>query len=300
MSVNEEQVALNAWDEMKEEKSLFLKSLSFFISSPTTFLGSALIFIFVFSALFAPLIAPYDPVYQDLNLVLRPPDATYWLGTDPFGRDVLSRIIFGARLSLAIGVVSVAIGLVTGVALGLVAGYFGGRLDNLVMRLIDIMLAFPSILLAILLVAILGMGVGNIMVSIGIYSMPNFARLVRSSTIAIKENEFIEGAHASGCGTFLIIVRHILPNIMGPIIVQSTFLVATAIRLASGLSFLGIGVPPPTPEWGSMLADARGYISLAPHLIILPGVALMMVILAFNLLGDGLRDFMDPKTIRRR
>lgn len=260
--------------------------------------GGVCILIFILAALLAPLLSPYDPLETNLHATLKKPSLAHWLGTDHFGRDVLSRIIFGARTSLVIGVVAVLIGAVGGILLGLVGGYFGGSLDNLIMRVVDVALTFPRILLAILLIAIVGSGTQNIMLAVGLFSVPTFARLVRSSVLALKETEFVEAARAIGNGHRRILLHHIFPGTLGPIVVQSTFLMATSIRVASGLSFLGIGVTPPTPEWGAMLADARSYMALAPHLLTIPGSALMMVVLSFNLLGDGLRDALDPRLKR--
>ncbi len=257
--------------------------------------GLFFIAFFALTAVSAPYIAPYSPVETDFNETLKPPSLAHPFGTDNFGRDVFSRVLYGARTSLLIGVFSVLIGAAGGIFLGLVGGYFGGNLDNLIMRVVDIMLTFPRILLAILLIAIIGAGMTNIMLAVGIFSIPTFARLVRSSVLVLKETEFVEAAQAVGNRSGRILYRHILPGTIGPIVVQATFLIATSIRVASGLSFLGIGVPPPTPEWGAMLADARSYIGLAPHLIMIPGFTLMVVVLAFNLLGDGLRDALDPK-----
>lgn len=257
--------------------------------------GGVLILLFAFVALAAPVIAPYNPTEANFQMTLAKPSLSHLFGTDNFGRDVLSRVIFGARTSLVIGVFSVLFGAVGGVLLGLVGGYFGGKIDTVIMRVVDVMLTFPRILLAILLIAIIGAGMINIMLAVGIFSIPTYARLVRSSVLVLKETEFVEAARALGNGHWRIILRHILPGTIGPIVVQSTFLIATSIRVAAGLSFLGIGVPPPTPEWGAMLADARSYIGLAPHLIAIPGFTLMAVILSFNLLGDGLRDALDPR-----
>ena len=284
-----------AWDEGMAPPPPHRLRLRVFLSNRTAVLGAALASLFLVTALLAPLIAPYDPLEQDLNRALLVPDGTFLLGTDPYGRDEFSRIVYGARLSMAIGAVSVSIGMILGVILGLAAGYFGGWIDDVISRVIDVMLAFPSILLAILLIAIIGQGLSNVMIAVGILSVPTYTRLVRGSVIGLKNSEFIEAAIASGSSTARLLTLHILINILGPIIVQSTFLFAMAIRLASGLSFLGIGVPAPTPEWGSMLADARVYISLAPRLIMIPGFALMALIMGFNLFGDGLRDLLDPK-----
>ena len=260
--------------------------------------GCVFVFIFVAVSLLAPVVAPYDPIKADFQAALKKPSLEHPFGTDHFGRDVLSRIIYGARTSLLIGVFSVLIAAFGGVLLGLVGGYMGGWLDNLIMRIVDVSLTFPRILLSILLIAIIGTGMENIMLAVGIFAIPTYARLVRSSVLVLKETEFVEAAQAIGGSNRRVLFLHIFPGTLGPVVVQSTFLIATSIRVAAGLSFLGIGVPPPTPEWGTMLADARSYMALAPHLLAIPGFALMAVVLSFNLLGDGLRDALDPKLRR--
>ena len=257
--------------------------------------GSVFVLLFIVVSLTAPIIAPYDPTHTDLQQTLKAPSFSHPFGTDHFGRDVFSRIIYGARTSLLIGVFSVFIAAVGGILLGLVGGYFSGWIDNLIMRCVDVMLTFPRILLSILLIAIIGTGMENIMLAVGLFAIPTYARLVRSSVLVLKETEFVEAARAVGSSSRRVLFRHIFPGTLGPIVVQSTFLIATSIRVAAGLSFLGIGVPPPTPEWGSMLADARSYMALAPHLLTIPGLALMFVVLSFNLVGDGLRDALDPR-----
>jgi peptide/nickel transport system permease protein len=217
------------------------------------------------------------------------------LGTDPLGVDLLSRVIYGARISLVIQIMAVAIALVVGTLLGLVGGYYGGWLDNLIMRLMDILLAFPGIFLAIAIIAVLGTGLTNLMLAAGIYSIPQFARIVRGSVLSLKEKEFIEAARAVGEKDSSILFRYLLPNSMAPIIIQTTLRMATVLLTASGLSFLGLGVQPPTAEWGAMLSNARGYLITAPHTAIVPGVAIMLVVMGFNLFGDGLRDALDPR-----
>ena len=260
--------------------------------------GCVFVAIFVGASLLAPLISPYDPTEANFQAALKNPSLAHPFGTDHFGRDVFSRIIYGARTSLLIGVFSVLIAAFGGVLLGLVGGYLGGWIDNLIMRVVDVTLTFPRILLSILLIAIIGTGMENIMLAVGIFAIPTYARLVRSSVLVLKETEFVEAAQAIGGSSRRVLFLHIFPGTLGPIVVQSTFLIATSIRVAAGLSFLGIGVPPPTPEWGTMLADARSYMALAPHLLAIPGFALMGVVLSFNLLGDGLRDALDPKLRR--
>jgi peptide/nickel transport system permease protein len=211
------------------------------------------------------------------------------------GRDILSRIIYGSRISLQVGLFSIGIALVTGVFLGLIAGYYGGVLDMLIMRIMDIMLAFPAILLAIAIVAILGPQLRNAMLAIGVINIPRFARIIRSSTISIKESEYIAAARMMGANDFRIIFHHLLPNAMAPLIVQTTLSIATAILEAAALSFLGLGAQPPTPEWGAMLSDARSSLQRAPWVATFPGLAIIFGVLGFNLMGDGLRDALDPK-----
>jgi ABC-type dipeptide/oligopeptide/nickel transport system permease subunit len=251
---------------------------------------------FVLCAVFAPLVAPHDPVKPNLaGGVLLGPSGAHWLGTDDLGRDVLSRLIYGTRVSLSVGLISVGIALGAGVLLGLAAGYFKGKTDMLIMRVMDALLAFPSLILALAITSFLGAGLGNAMIAIGLVAMPNYARLVRGQVIATSGREFVEAAHALGARDWRIIYRHILPNIMAPIIVQSTLNVATAILSEAGLSFLGLGVQPPTPSWGSMVAQGRGYLETAPWMIFAPGTAILLVVLALNFLGDGLRDALDPR-----
>ncbi len=258
-------------------------------------LGIAFIGILVFIAIFAPLIAPYDPLAQNIMGRYKAPSSEHLLGTDEMGRDILSRIIYGSRISLQVGLFSVSIALVTGVFLGLLAGYYGGFWDMLIMRIMDIMLAFPAILLAIAIVAILGPQLRNAMLAIGIINIPRFARIVRSSAISIKESEYILAAKMMGASDVRIIFFHLLPNAMAPLIVQTTLSIATAILEAAALSFLGLGAQPPTPEWGAMLTDARSSLQQAPWVATFPGLAIIFGVLGFNLLGDGLRDALDPK-----
>ena len=257
--------------------------------------GIFLILAFLILAVFAPQIAPYDPIAQDWRNVQKPPSGAHWFGTDELGRDLLSRIIFGARISMTIGVVSVSIGLVFGTTVGLIAGYFGGAWDSLLMRLMDIMLAIPYVLLAIAIVAILGPGLWNTMIAIGIVTVPQFARIVRSSVLQIKATDYVEAARAVGAGHLRVMTQHILRNALSPIIVQSTMTVASAILNAAALGFLGLGAQPPTAEWGVMLSDGRLLLLVAPWIVSFPGVAIILSVLGFNMLGDGLRDALDPR-----
>lgn len=257
--------------------------------------GGVLLVLFLLTAAAAPWIAPHDPLAQDLYGRLSPPSAKNWFGTDDFGRDILSRVLHGARVSLRVGVAAVALALVVGTAVGLTAGYWGGLLDNVLMRLMDLMLAFPSILLAIVVVAVLGPSLNNAMLAVGIVSIPQYARLVRASVLSIREQDYVTAARALGAGDARIILTAILPNCVAPLTVQSTLGMAGAILDAAGLSFLGLGAQPPTPEWGAMLSGGRDFILSAPWVLTFPGLAILLTVLAFNLLGDGLRDALDPK-----
>lgn len=240
-------------------------------------------------------IAPYGIDEQNLSELFLTPSKTHLFGTDNFGRDIFSRVVYGSRVSLVIGLISVSISCVLGVALGCVAGYYGNRVDNLIMRFIDIMLAIPNMLLAMSIVAALGTGTRNLILAIGIGAVPGYARIVRGSILSVKEQEFIEAAHSIGASDFRIITRHIIPNCLAPIIVQATMSIATAILSTASLSFIGLGIEPPTPEWGSMLAAGRSFLRDHWFVVTFPGVAIMLTVFAFNLFGDGLRDALDPK-----
>jgi peptide/nickel transport system permease protein len=257
--------------------------------------GLALVLAFALAALLAPLLAPADPLKSDFARSLQAPSREAPLGRDELGRDVLSRILYGARISLTIGVVAVGIGVLLGVPLGAVSGYFGGRVDLLVQRVVDVMLAFPGILLALVTVAVLGVGLYTAMVAIGVVSIPVYARLVRGSVLTVKEWEFVDAARALGHRDLTILGRHIFPNCVGPVLVQSTLQIGSAVLTAAALGFLGLGAQPPTPEWGTMLSKGRDFLRVAPHITAFPGVAIMLIVLGFNLLGDGLRDALDPR-----
>jgi ABC-type dipeptide/oligopeptide/nickel transport system permease subunit len=259
--------------------------------------GLALILALILLALSARQVAPHDPLRQDLPHALAGPSIEFPLGTDEFGRCILSRILFGARLSLLVGVIATAIGAGAGILSGLAAGYFP-RLDAPVMRTMDVLLAFPSILLAIAIVAALGPSLGNVMIAVGVRSIPSFARLARSMVLSLKELEFVQGAAALGASHARVLFRHILPNSVSPLLVFSSMQVATAILLAAILSFLGLGVQPPTPEWGKMVSDGRAYLLEAPHVSLFPGLAIFIAVMGFNCLGDGLRDALDPRVGR--
>jgi glutathione transport system permease protein len=246
-------------------------------------------------AVLAPWIAPYDPAQPDYDHVLEGPSALHWAGTDDYGRDILSRIIHGAAISLTVGFFAVTIGGVVGVVLGLLSGFFGGWVDRIVMRLCDVLLAFPGILLAIGIVAILGPGVENVIWAVAIFSIPVFARLVRGSTLALKRAVYVDAARAIGVRNEVLMVRHILPGALPSVIVYFSMRFGTSILTAASLSFIGLGAQPPTPEWGAMLSAGRSFIGVADHLTYFPGLAIFVTVLAFNLLGDGLRDALDPK-----
>ena len=275
------------------------------IRNPTAIAGAVIVLIFVIAAIFAPAIAPYGPLDQNLSLLKEggvPPGPSlhHLLGVDLLGRDVFTRILYGARFSLLIGVVSVTIGLTVGLVLGLVAGYIGGAVESVIMRCMDIMLAIPGLLFAIGIVALLGPGLYQIMIAIGVVNIPIFARLLRGSVLAQKENDFVLAARAVGVRRRIILFSHILPNSVSPLIVQGTLAMATAIIDVAGLGFLGLGPQnPSTPEWGTMLTDVNDYLQAAPFLAIVPGVAIVLLVLGFNLIGDGLREALDP-TLRDR
>ena len=257
--------------------------------------GLIVIVILVLCAIFADRIAPYGYDDQALRRRFKPPSSEFLFGTDDYGRDIFSRIVYGSRTSLTVGLIAVSISCVAGTFIGSIAGFYGKRVDNILMRMIDILLAVPTLLLAVSIAATLGPGMGNLMIAIGIAAISGYARIVRASVLSIKEQEFIEAAYCIGASDFRIIMRHVLPNCMAPLIVQATMSIAAAILSAAGLSFLGLGITPPTPEWGAMLSAGRAYIRDQPHVVLFPGLAIMITVFAFNLLGDGLRDALDPK-----
>ncbi|WP_260471956.1 nickel transporter permease [Bacillus sp. HMF5848] len=265
------------------------------VQSKSSLLGFIIIMLLIITALLAPVIASHDPIEQDLFARYQAPSTDHLLGTDELGRDIFSRIIYGTRISIQIGVIAVGISMIVGIFLGAVSGYFGKWIDMVIMRFIDILMAFPSILLAIAMVAVLGPGLTNTMIAVGIVGVPHFARIVRSSVLSVKETEYIEAARAVGAKHGRILFRHVLPNCMAPIIVQTTLSIGTAILDAAGLSFLGLGAQPPAPEWGAMLSDGRAALQTAPWVVAFPGLAILFTVLGFNLLGDGLRDALDPK-----
>lgn len=263
----------------------------------TAMLGLVILSALVLCAVFADVIADYETkvIAQNLSERLQGPSMEHWCGTDEFGRDIFARLIHGARVSLRVGLISVSVSLIIGGALGAFAGYYGGRVDNIIMRIMDIFLAVPSILLAITIVAALGTNLVNVMLAIGVSGVPNYARIVRAAVMSVKDQEFVESARAIGASSPTIIFREIIPNCMAPVIVQATLSVAGAILSTASLSFIGLGVQPPDPEWGAMLSSGRNFLRDAVHLTLFPGLAIVITILSLNLLGDGLRDALDPR-----
>lgn len=257
--------------------------------------GLGLILLFLSMAVFAPLIAPYDPYRIDENAVLSPPSAEHPLGTDSFGRDVLSRMVYGAQISFKVGLISVGIALTAGVLIGAAAGYYGRWVDAALSRVIDVLFSFPDILLALVVMAVLGASLTNVMIAIGIVYTPIFARITRGAVLEIKESLFIDAARVLGAGRLTILRRHILPNVMAPLIVQTTLSLAFAILAEAALSFIGLGVEPDTPSWGIMLNEGKDWMEAAWWIAVFPGLAITSAVLGFNVLGDGLRDALDPR-----
>lgn len=253
------------------------------------------IILLVLVAVFAKYIAPYDPSQPDYNAVLQGPSWAHWAGTDAYGRDIFSRIIWGAQISLSVGFLSVSLGAIIGVSLGIIAGFYGGWLDSAIMRLCDLLLAFPGILLAIAVIAILGPGITNVIYAVAVFSVPVFARLARGTTLQLKNTVYVDASRAIGVANSVIMMRHILPGTLPNVIVYFSMRIGTSILTAAALSFIGLGAQPPSPEWGAMLADGRSYMGVADHLTLFPGIAIFITVLAFNLFGDGLRDALDPK-----
>ncbi|MGF6952532.1 peptide/nickel transport system permease protein [Neobacillus sp. B4I6] len=269
--------------------------LSILMVNKAAMVGAIIILFYIFIGLFAPLLAPYNPYEIILGDKLLPPSSDHWMGTDDKGRDILSRILYGSRLSMGVGFAAVAFGSFFGIIFGLVAGYYGKWVDSFIMRLMDVMLAFPGILLALAIISALGPGLINVTIAVGAFSVPLFARIVRGSTLEVKRLEYIDAIRSLGANDFIIIFKHILPNILSPIIVQGTLRLATAILSAAGLSFLGLGAQPPSPEWGTMLSNGRDFLFSAPYIAIFPGLAISILVLGFNIFGDGLRDAFDPR-----
>ena len=272
------------------------RALRKFLRNRPAVIGAVLMLLFLAMAIAAPLIAPFDPAQTNFRLVRKPPDALHWFGTDEIGRDVLARIVYGARASLFAGCISVAVAVTLGVPLGLVAGYLGGWWDMIISRCTDALLSIPFLILAIALAAFLGPSLANAMLAIGIAATPFIIRLTRGQTLAVKTEDYVEGARAIGASRLHIALRYILPNIAAPILVQATLIIAQAIIAEASLSFLGLGQQPPAPSWGSMLNVAKNYMEQAPWMAIWPGIAIFLTVLGFNLTGDGLRDALDPRS----
>jgi ABC-type dipeptide/oligopeptide/nickel transport system permease subunit len=262
---------------------------------PSAMVGVGILAVYVIASLLGPLVLRSDPIHQNLSDAFLPSSLPHPLGTDDLGRDEVVRLLFGARYTLLLGFGAVALGLVIGVPVGAISGYFGGAIDLVGQRLTDILLAFPNFLLALALVAVLGVGLQNVIISVGIASIPAFIRLVRASALSIRELPYVEAARALGVPSLLILVKHVIPNSMAPVIVQASLQLGVAILIAAGLGFLGLGVQAPTPEWGTMLGSSRNYIFSDPNLATFPGLAIFGAVLAFNLVGDGLRDALDPR-----
>jgi peptide/nickel transport system permease protein len=268
------------------------------LANPLNIVAFALIAIFAACAVLAPVLAPYDPLLQDLGSRLRPPSSEHWLGTDSLGRDIVSRILYGARISLIIGVVVVTVAGVVGTAIGLVAGYAGGLVDEALMRLTEVFLAFPALILAMAIAGALGPSLTNAIIAIAAVTWAVYARLVRGQILSLRRREFVEAARAMGASRTRIVVRHLLPNALAPLMIQASFDLGSSIIAAAGLSFIGFGAQPPTPEWGVMISEGRNYISTQPWLSLFPGLAILLAVGSFNLLGDGLRDAFDPRLSR--
>jgi peptide/nickel transport system permease protein len=271
-----------------------------FMRNQSFLIGICILAVYLGMAGFGPEVAPHDPLAQDIGKALEGASLTHPMGRDELGRDLFSRLLYGARYTLGIALASVCIGLFSGLILGSISGYYGGWVGTLIMRTMDVMLAFPGLLIAIAVVSVLGRGLFNLIFAIGLASIPVFTRLVHSSFISLRQEEYVSAAHAIGVPNLRIMFRHVLPNALAPILVQTTYEMAGAILSASGLSFLGLGVQPPTPEWGVMLSRGRDYLRIAPHVVTTPGVFIAVAILGINLIGDGLRDIFDPKLINSK
>ena len=290
---------VDARAEVRKRRGLARTIITTFARNKTALFGLFVIFVFALAAVFAPLISPADPLHMDFDALMQPPSVEHPTGTDSLGRDNLSRIIWGGRVSLQVGILSMVIATVVGVSGGLAAGYYGRWVDTVIMRMVDAILAFPALLLAILMVAVLGPSLRNAMLAIGVAFIPSFARVTRANTLSIREKEYVEAARAIGANGSRVMLRTILPNTMSTIIVQVSLGMSNAILIEAGLSFLGLGIQPPTPSWGYMLATGREFITLAWWLATFPGLAIFLTVLAWNFIGDGLREALDPRQQRR-
>ena len=271
------------------------RSMPAWLARPSFVVGLVIVLLVVLLSLFPHVIAPYDPIATDVTVSNQAPSAEHWFGTDQFGRDLLARVVHGSRVSLSIGFIAVAFGLVVGGILGAIAGFFGGAVDNVIMRLCDVFLAVPMMLMAIVIVAALGASMVNLVIALAISCVPTFARIVRSAVLSVRDMEYVEAARAIGVKTGRTIFRYILPNCMGPIIVQTTLRIAATISNTAALSFLGLGVKEPQPEWGALLSNAQDFMFTSQYLLLFPGIFILLTSLAFNLVGDGLTDALDPR-----
>ena len=279
----------------KHRNEFLLFALIGLLKSKKGVLGASLLLLFIAVAIFAPLISPYDPTEMHSRDLLLPPDRKYIFGTDQFGRDVFSRTVWGSRISLFIGLVSIVIAMSMGLGAGLAAGYYGGKIDEFFMRTVDVLLSLPVVFLALVIMAAVGVGLGNLILAIAVVFTPQFIRMVRGVVLSIREKEFVEAAVAAGASNRAIMVREILPNLLAPLIVQVSICFSYAVLTEASLSFLGVGVQPPTAAWGYMLEEGMGYLERAPWINVFPGVAILLTVLGFNLFGDGLRDALDPR-----
>jgi peptide/nickel transport system permease protein len=285
--------------KVERSRSLWSDSLYRLSRNPGSIIGVIILLALILMSISAALITHFNPIAITPQDRLLPPGAVHWMGTDNFGRDMFTRVVYGGRISLSVGIISVFVALLFGVPMGLVSGYYGGKLDSVIMRIVDVMLAFPGILLALVIIAILGPSIFNVMIAVGISAIPTYARVTRSSVLKTKQEMFIDAAKLMGCSNSRIILSHILPNILGPVVVISTLGIGGAIISGSALSFLGLGATAPTPEWGLLLSEGRNYLAQAWWITTFPGIVIMITVLSINLIGDGLRDALDPKMINR-
>ena len=279
----------------RESRGIFAGAMRVFLKSPSAMLGLSIVVIVALVAIAAPWISPYDPIDQIILERLEPPSVVHWFGTDKYGRDVLSRVIWGARISLQVGVTAVVLGVAVGIFFGSIAGYFGGKIDQAVVMVADIMLSFPGMLLALGLAVALGSGLNTIIIAVAVWSIPSCARLLRGQSLTVKSMDYVQAAVVLGAGHFRIMMRHILPNVIMPVIVYATLRVAGSILVEATLSFLGVGVKPPTPTWGNIISDGRQFMRDAPWISLFPGLVIMLTVTGFNLMGDALRDAFDPR-----
>jgi peptide/nickel transport system permease protein len=288
-------VSNNVFDESPARVGEVQRFRRVFFGRPVVIVGFVIISLLVFTAIFAQFVAPYDPYQQDLKVALQHPSLQHWLGTDQLGRDVLSRIIYGTRTSLEVGLIAVGVASAIGMSLGLLSGYFGGWFELIVMRVIDAMMSIPNLLLALVFAAMLGGGLKNVMIAVGISMVPSYCRLMRSQVLVVRQTDYVLAAHTVGCSDMRVMFRHIFPNSLPPLIVLVTINLGTAILAEAGLSFLGMGIAPPGAAWGSMVNDGYKFLLMNPVISFAPGVCIMAVVLGFNMVGDGLRDALDPR-----